>query len=273
MSRDCPAPGKQQLQNGCTKNQAELYTEDFSNYPNDLYRIAGISSEAYESLSLTYPFLSPFTLDHDSYRFISIGDVIACFPNEQQLIRILQQWDIGDEFNPKVSVAYFVEYSLARMRKWMKTCSRRSSYIMDSVWLQNPINEMKFRNAGEREIVEYCKAIASVFAGYHQICVYFKGRNVDDTIQFASRVKGELWRIRVAEHISKTPIGIVNEWSGMEGVLHFFTYRARIEEIILSLGIMTTYEYEVDGHNWRELYADIERRLERTGFLASSETQ
>jgi hypothetical protein len=124
-------------------------------------------------------------------------------------------------------------------------------------WLQNPINELVFRNADEASILGYCALFAEAFKDYNLYCIYLKRNTALQSVEFASKVKGVSWTNHVAELISKTPYGLDNNLHGFDGMIQYFTTRKVIEEKVLSLGIMQHKEYLIERNNWAQIREQI----------------
>jgi hypothetical protein len=242
---------------------ARFFTESAPNYPNDFSAIAGMTTEIYSNLYKRFPLLNEFLLERDSIKYVDIRNIESQYPHEIELINLLSQWDIGDECNINVSVPHYMTCSLGLINEWVDTIANTSeNIIMDSVWLQNPIlqnpiNELVFRNADEESVLEYCALFAEAFKDFNKKCIYLKRNAVVQSVEFASKVKGVSWTNRVAELISKTPYGLAHNLHGLDGMVQYFTVRKRIEEEILSNGIMWHEEYLIESNNWDQIREQI----------------
>jgi hypothetical protein len=130
---------------------------------------------------------------------VNTRQIKSQYPNELELIQSLTLWDIGDEFNTCVSVPHYMTCSLGLLNRWVEESinNTNESFIMDSVWLQNPINELLFRNADERSIQEYCTLLAKMFIEFEVVCIYLKRNDTAKAVEFASSAKGFSWTNRV----------------------------------------------------------------------------
>lgn len=164
---------------------------------------------------------------------------------------ILSEWDIGDEFNPYMTLPHYIPCSLEFFNNRFAQLEQiYHSIIFDSVWLQNPINELLSRNADSETIIKYCFSLAEMLKEFSLSCIYLKRDSADETIKFASYAKGKEWTTRVTELFSKTPYGITHKLEGFNGLIEYFSERAKIEEEILSRGIIKCSQYTVDENNW-----------------------
>jgi ribosomal-protein-alanine N-acetyltransferase len=237
---------------------ANFFTEDTPNYPNDFSAIAGMTMDIYTDLSKRFPLLNEFLFEYDSIKYVNIRHIEMQYPNEEELICLLYQWEFGDEFNTNVSLPHYMTFSLGMIHKWLDTLDRTSdNIIMDSVWLQNPINELVFRNADEQAVLGYCELFAEVFKEFNLRCIYLKRNTVVQSVEFASNVKGVSWTNRVAELISKTPYGLAHNLHGLNGMVQYFTVRKQIEEKVLLQGIMKNKDYLIENNNWDQICEQI----------------
>lgn len=230
---------------------AKCILESDLNYPNDLCNVAGIPLDVYNKICCDFPIVTDFIEKHGMYIYVNIEEVRNCFPNQHKLLSILSEWDIGDEFNPHMTLSHYVPCSLEFFNnRFTQLEQNYDSIIFDSVWLQNPINELLSRNADSETIIEYCSSLAEMLKKFRVSCIYLKRHSVDETIKFASYAKGEGWTSRVTELFCKTPYGITHELEGFNGLIKYFSERAKIEEGILSSRIIKCLQYTVDENNW-----------------------
>lgn len=233
------------------KTDANFILEDDLDYPNDLCSIAGIPLDVYNKIFYDFPIISTFIEQHGMYIYVNIEEVRNCFPNEDKLLSILSKWDIGDEYNPHMSLSHYISCSLEFLSyRFAKLEQNYNSIIFDSVWLQNPINELLSRKADNKTIIKYCSSIAEMLKNFSLCCIYLKRDSADETIKFARSVKGEGWTSRVTELFTTTPYGITHNLEGFEGLMKYFSERAKIEEEILSCKIIKCLQYTVKENNW-----------------------
>jgi hypothetical protein len=251
-----PGTGKTTTSNWLhNKLDARLFTENAADYPNDFSEIAGMTIEVHNEISKQFPILKEFSFEYGSIKYVNTRHLKSQFPNELELIQSLTLWDFGDEFNTHVSVPHYITCSLGLLNRWVEETIKNTneSYIMDSVWLQNPINELLFRNADEKSILEYCTLLAKIFSEFELICIYLNRSDAAKSVEFASEAKGSSWTNRVIELISSTPYGLAHKLTGMEGMIQYFSARQKIEENILSHGIIKHKEYNADSNNWEQI--------------------
>ncbi|MEG1254853.1 hypothetical protein [Clostridium sp.] len=233
------------------KTGAKCILESDLNYPNDLCNVAGIPLDVYKAIYCNFPIISDFIEQHGMYIYVNIEEVRNCFPNEHKLLSILSEWDIGDEFNPHMKLSHYIPCSLEFFNnRFTQLEQNYHSIIFDSVWLQNPINELLSRNADSETIIEYCSSLAEMLKKFSLSCIYLKRDSADETIKFASYAKGEGWTPRVTELFTKTPYGITHKLEGFNGLIKYFLERSKIEEEILSRRIIKCLQYTVDENNW-----------------------
>lgn len=240
--------------------QASFITEDAPGYPNDFSGIAGITAFLYSSLRQKYPLLQEYTYEYESIQYVNIRNMETQYPLEKALIQLLRQWEFGNEFNPNITLPHYITCSLGLMFKWIGGLTpSHTPIIMDSVWLQNPINELLYRNATEETILQYCTLLANAFAKFNVSCIYLRRDTAAQSVDFASRVKGESWSGRAAGLIAQTPYGLANNLKGIQGMTHFFEHRCRIEKRLLSRSLMNHKSYLIDEHNWDHIREQIRK--------------
>jgi hypothetical protein len=212
----------------------------------------------YADLSKRFPVLSEFVFEYDSIKYVNIRQMESQYPDEVELSRLLYEWEFGNEFNTNVSLPHYMNCSSGLIKKWLNAIDNtRETVILDSVWLQNPINELLFRNADAESIFEYCVRLTEAFKEFDMRCIYLKRKNVVQSVDFAFHVKGDSWANRVVEHISKTPYGLANDLRGVECIVEFFQVRKEIEENVLSRGIMKSKEYLIENNDWHNIREQI----------------
>ncbi|MFM9329152.1 hypothetical protein [Paenibacillus mesotrionivorans] len=194
------------------------------------------------------------------------------------MIDLLRQWEFGNEFNSNISLEHYIACSLGLVRKWIEAMDVTGEpLILDSVLLQNPINELLYRNAPEEIIMQYCSLLAKAFSGFQANCIYLKRDSAAQAVECAARAKGVNWSTRVAALIARTPYGLAHGLEGIDGMIRFFEHRSRIEKSLLSNPLMNGKIYAVDELHWDQvqerMITDLDLNLTpsgiRDGFVQS----
>ena len=163
--------------------QAELLLEENEKIPSNFFNIAGIPKDdftAYENNIAT-------ATKTDNYVFVKLDDC------NEETANILRRYDVGDEFNPFMSAQEYACCTLEWWQNWVGNSEMESVLILDSAFMQCPINEMIFRKASDSEVKAYIRAIAEVIKPLNPLCIYLRRKNAKKAIDFAKIVKGEHW--------------------------------------------------------------------------------
>ena len=105
---------------------------------------------------------------------------------------------MGDELNQKVSVEQYMPCALERIDHWAASnLDNENTVIIDSGFLQNPINELLFRGASEAQVVSFIQDIAKKLMPLNPMCFYLKRESAETAIAFAKQAKGPDWAARV----------------------------------------------------------------------------
>ena len=163
--------------------KTELLLEDNAKIPSNFRDIAGIP----KSININVPFDNCQVIETGNYFYVNIRNC------DEKSATLLTQYDIGDEFNKLVSVQEYMRCTLEWWRYWTEESIRDSVLVLDSAFMQCPINEMIFRGASDSEIMEYIRRIAETIKPYNPICIYLRRESADIAINFAKVVKGEVW--------------------------------------------------------------------------------
>ena len=163
--------------------KTELLLEDNAKIPSNFRDIAGIS----KNININVPFDNCQVVETENYFFVNIRNC------DDENATLLTKYDIGDEFNKLVSVQEYVQCTLEWWRYWVEVSIWDSVLVLDSAFLQCPINEMIFRGASDAEITEYIRCIAEIIEPYNPICIYLRRESAEIAIDFAKAVKGEVW--------------------------------------------------------------------------------
>ncbi len=234
--------------------QAHLFTEGSPQYPYDFSGIAGITARLYSKLLHTFPVLSEFIFAYESIHYVRIPDLESQYPQETDLLHLLRQWEFGNEFNSNITLEHYITCSLGLLHKWIEIIGvTGESLILDSVLLQNPINELLYRNAPEEVIMQYCSLLTNAFSNFQTSCIYLERDSAAQAIEFAARVKGASWTDRVATLIAQTPYGLAHGLEGIDGMIQFFEHRSTIEKRLLSNPLMNAKIYAVDELHWDQV--------------------
>ena len=214
---------------------AILLLEGNRDIPCDFYEMAGIPNNDFEALFIdnpeTYKKLSNRALVTKNYSYLRIDD---CPENVAVKIK---RWDMGDENNQMVTVSDYIPCTLERLEHWVnKVISNSGTAIVDSGFLQNPINELLFRKATYKETLLYISEIFQRIKVLNPICIYLQRNNVDEAISFAKEVKGKAWAERVDNLLIK------NDCKDL------FNIRFDLEQELLPL--VEHIKCMPNGHDW-----------------------
>lgn len=173
-----------------------LLLEGNRDIPCDFYEMAGIPNNEFKALfndlPETFEKLRNRTLVTKNYAYLRIDEC-----PEEVAVKI-KRWDMGDENNQMVTVSDYVPCALERLDYWVnKVIANLGTVIVDSGFLQNPINELLFRKATHNEIFLFIQEIFKRIKALNPICVYLHRNNADEAISFAKEVKGKTWAERI----------------------------------------------------------------------------
>lgn len=247
----------------------ELMLEFGDNYPNDMFEIAGMSIDTYTELCIKHPVLEEFGEEYKGYIYINIGRVKDTFLHNKELIGSLAKWDLGDELNKNIDIQFYISCSLTYLKKQFDLIKNAGiDIVIDSSWLQNPINELLLRNVDTSQVVGYCEEILKNLAEQKVLCIYLKRRSAVDSINFASKVKGEQWKNGVTEFIKSTPYGLSNKLKGYEGAITYFDRRAQIEECILDKEFIPHFNFNIKSNNWDIIKKEIKNKILESYYVS-----
>jgi hypothetical protein len=173
-----------------------LLLEGNRDIPCDFYEMAGIPNNEFKALfndlPETFEKLCNRALVTENYAYLRIDEC-----PEDVAVKI-KRWDMGDENNQTVTVSDYVPCALERLDYWVnEVISNSGTVIVDSGFLQNPINELLFRKATYNETFLFIQEIFQRIKALNPICVYLHRNNTDEAISFAKEVKGKTWAERV----------------------------------------------------------------------------
>jgi len=160
---------------------SSVLLEENTKIPSNFYNIAGVPINDF------IDFAMPFITKTDNYFFVDLGNCTE--EAKQQLLR----YDIGDEFNKYISAEEYSRCTLEWWQNWVANNTNEPVLILDSAFMQCPINEMIFRGASNPEVSAYIKAISEIIEPLHPICVYLRRESAKVAIDFAKTVKGVHW--------------------------------------------------------------------------------
>lgn len=161
----------------------ELLLEGNEKIPSNFCDIAAIPKSDFARFSVD----GAVVKETDNYFFINMKKCT------EETASILQRYDIGDEFNKSISLHEYTRSTLEWWQNWAKNYVSKSVLILDSAFMQCPINEMIFRGASDLEAKTYINAIAAIIKPFNPICIYLRRKNATIAIDFAKAVKGEQW--------------------------------------------------------------------------------
>lgn len=178
------------------REAVSVFFEGDERIPCDFYEMAGIPAEEFDAICVRCADrvngLGAVSLRTENYVYLRLDKCTGSFADH------FRKWDMGDERNRQVSVPYYISCALERLAYWVSAqAGNGDTVIMDSGFLQNPINELLFRNASDAEVRGFILHIAEQMAPLNPLCVYLKRESASAAISFAKQAKGEGWSSRI----------------------------------------------------------------------------
>lgn len=198
-----PGTGKTTLSrwlSGLLKERGEnvlLLPEGDERIPLDFYETAGVPIAVFE----TYRDKAPFYIAGQTQNYVYVR-MDKCPGPAADLVR---PWDMGDECNMSISVPAYVHCALERLADWASgQQGTDQTVIIDSGFLQNPVNELLFRKATDAQVRSFIGQIHTLCGPLHPVCVYLQRESAAAAIAFAKKAKGEGWANRVDAMLKKS---------------------------------------------------------------------
>lgn len=212
-----------------------LLLEGDERIPCDFYEMAGIPKKDFEILCSSNDCISDAlkeqALQTENYAYLRMD---KC---PEDIAKQIRRWDMGDEGNKMISVTDYIPCALERLNYWVcKNIVNSEITIIDSGYLQNPINELLFRKASENEVRSFISGISHTMEPLNPICIYMRRNDAEESIAFAKKVKGKEWAHRVENLLIE---------SGCEDLFH---RRFVLEQELLPL--TTHLVCKVAGDDW-----------------------
>ena len=211
--------------------------------PCDFYEMAGIPAAEFDRFRALHPDAAEadwaICLRTENYVYLRLDrcrDFVAAR---------FRKWDMGDERNRQVPVSHYIPCALERLDHWVEAQkASEETCIIDSGFLQNPINELLFRGASDEEVRAFILGMLERIALLHPLCVYLKRESAQIAMAFARQAKGEGWASRVD--------AMLEEW----GCPTFFEHRFALE-----LGLLPSIPHilcAINGDDWTDFTTKAE---------------
>jgi hypothetical protein len=217
--------------------------EDDEEIPGSFYATAGIPIEVFD----TYRNRHPKALDTHFGKLIRTKNYVFLRLDRCKsfIADAFKKWDMGDELNKEISVAEYISCALESWDNWVETSSDNDNIvIIDSAFMQNPINELLFRKATDDEVALFIKSIAKRLMKLNPICFYLKRDSAETAITFAKQAKGSDWSARIDNMLREI------------GCPDLFEHRYRLELSLLHCLPHTVCF--IDGNDWSEVEKQIQ---------------
>lgn len=228
-----------------------LLIEDDESIPSNFRDIAGIPKNIFNSSFADSPAISSSVLKQtEHYVYLNIN---KCYKEMQDDIR---RWDIGDECNTSLSLQDYIMCTLEWWYDWAQNHTGKPITIMDSAFMQNPINEMIFRKATNPEIKPYISAIAELLAPLSPLCIYLRRNSAAESIEYAKAAKGPKWSEAVDQALQQS------------GCTDLFQRRFELEYELLSA--MQHFVCEIQGGDWSEAKIKIQNHFAKQLFCENN---
>jgi len=234
------------LSDGLTDKGIEnlLLLEGDERVPCDFYETAGIPSAQFEDLCASNPEISKelhaIARKTENYYYLRIDK------SPEIAKPLLRPYDIGDGSNASITVNDYIPCALERLQDWVsQNPTGGKTVIMESGYLQNPINELLFRHASDEEVRSFINSITQILRPLSPVCIYLRRNTADEAINFAKMVKGSGWAERVDNLLKQT------------GCEDLFRRRFKLElELLPQIKNLCCH---VCGGNWD----DVKRKINR----------
>lgn len=228
--------------------QVTLLFEGDSQIPCDFYETAGVPKAVFDDICAKNPEVADILFKQGlfavGYVFLRIDELPEFLQN------ILRCWDMGDEMNQKVTVEEYIPCALARLDYWVQSMKNECGVtLIDSGFLQNPINELLFRGATDTQVQTFIKEIAIRFQPLHPFCVYLYRSNAKDSIRFAEKVKGQEWAHRVQNLLCQL------------GYENHFDHRFELEMRLISTDLIPGICCQIIDDDWTYVKELITKEL------------
>ena len=208
--------------------QVELLQEG-DRIPSNVFGIAGIPKAEFVDFQNDTNIITKT----ENYVFVNLencGETVA---------KQLRRYDIGDAFNPHISAYEYARCTLEWWQYWVNASIKETVLIMDSAFMQCPINEMIFRKASDAEVKAYVQAIAEIIKPFNPFCIYLRRENAKIAIDFAKSVKSEQWAVRVEKLLTEL------------GCLDVFERRFDLEQTLFSL--VPNIICDINSDDWSDV--------------------
>lgn len=209
--------------------------EENPRIPTDFCNIAALPKVVYDKMILINKDIGKIAMCVDDLSYIYIGDA----PKKMQ--EELYKYDIGDEFNTNFDAQKYIVQGLSRIKgSFINLNKLEGIVIIDSGFLQNPLNEVFYRHGTDYQAKIYILEIVKLMKNYDCMCVYLDRGNVDTAIDFARKAKGDLWYQRVIEIQNRT-----------KSRNHFYR-RYKLEKEIVTSNIINASICRINKNDWSE---------------------
>lgn len=245
-----PGTGKttttQRLSEHFTSKDEKVITlfEGDGQMPCDFYETAGIPADEFDAFRAQHPETTDdlwgIALRTTNYVYLRL-DRCSGF-----IADVFRKWDMGDERNRQVRVDQYISCALERLDHWVASnIDNENTAIIDSGFLQNPINELLFRGASNDEVCAFVQSVAQKLGPLNPMCVYLRRESAQAAIAFAKQAKGAAWSARVDLMLKEL------------GCPNLFERRFELENKLLPCIPHTICQ--VVGCDW----ADVDRQIQR----------
>jgi len=166
--------------------KATVLFEGDERIPCDFYEMAGIPIDEFAPFRARHSDIPDelwgISLQTSNYVYLRL-DKCSDFVADA-----FRKWDMGDECNKQVGVAQYISCASERLDHWASSSmDNQDVVIIDSGFLQNPINELLFRNAADDEIRSFITGIAETLKPLHPFCLYLCRESAQAAVFFAKQ--------------------------------------------------------------------------------------
>lgn len=221
-----------------------VFFEGDERIPCDFYEMAGIPVKEFDTFHACHSkiaeelwAISMRTANYVYLRLDKCSDFVA---------DNFRKWDMGDEHNQQINIQHYISCALERLDYWVSlNIDNDNTVIMDSGFLQNPVNELLFRKASNDEVRSYIRNISEKLVPLNPLCLYLKRENAQIAISFARQAKGPGWSSRIDAMLEEL------------GCPNLFEQRFELELSLLSY--IPHIICSVQGNDWSDFDEQVKR--------------
>ncbi len=164
-----------------------LFDEGNNRIPTNFSNVAVMTEEEFQAVNKKKQ-LDSSVIRFEGHCFVRTDDL------PKKIKKAVHPYELGEPSDFRMDAESYIRMGCMIVEKRMKEIEKiEGIVILNSGFLQTPLNDILFRKGTDEQALAYIEKIADTYTKHDAVCVYLDRNNVEASIDIARKKKGEDW--------------------------------------------------------------------------------